>query len=71
MKDKVLLVTYHSQGPVREVELFEWVEHSNASVFRREVIRPIHRIKLIEYDKVAKTIEISPVGIEYVERNLV
>lgn len=70
MKDKVLLLAYHSRGAVREADVFSWVEHSNASVFRRDVVRPLHKTKLIEYDKDSKTIEISPLGIEYVEKRL-
>ena len=70
MKDKVLLLAYHSRGPVQEADVFRWVEHSNVSVFRRDVVRPLHKTKLIEYDKNSKTIEISPLGIEDVETRL-
>jgi hypothetical protein len=70
MRDKMLLLAYHSRGPVRESDIFRWVEHSNASVFRRDVIRPAHKIKLIEYDTHSKTIQISPVGVRYVEERL-
>lgn len=70
MKDKVLLLAYHSRGPVQEADVFRWVEHSNASVFRRDVVRRLHKTKLIEYDKNSKAIEISPLGIEDVETRL-
>ncbi len=70
MKDKAMVLLYHSQGAVGEFELLRWVEHSNASVFRRDVIRRAHKGKLVEYDPIGKTIEISPKGIEYVERVL-
>ena len=70
MKDKALLLLYHSKSSVNEAELFRWIEHSNASVFRRDVLRRAHKAKLIEYDASDMTIELSPSGVEYVERNL-
>lgn len=70
MRDKLLILAYQSSGPVEEGDLFRWVEHSNSSVFRRDVIRPAHKLKLIEYDQNRKTIQISPVGIAYVEERL-
>jgi hypothetical protein len=48
MKDKVLLLAYHSRAAVLEADVFGWVEHSNASVFRRDVVRPLHKTKLIK-----------------------
>lgn len=70
MTDKVLLLLYHSRGPVRENDLFRWVEHANASAFRRDVVRAAHKVKLLEYDETGKTVEISPRGIERVEESL-
>jgi len=54
MKDKLLLLAYHSRGAVQEADVFRWVEHSNASVFRRDIVRPLHKTKLIEYDNILK-----------------
>lgn len=70
MRDKSLLLLYHSRGAVDEDVLYRWVEHSNASVFRRDVIRRAHKDKLVEYDPSEKTVEISPIGIAYVESSL-
>ena len=70
MRDRSLVLLYHRQGPVSEDHLFRWVEHSNASVYRRDILRPAHRSKLIEYDPSQHTAEISPIGIAYVEDNL-
>ena len=67
MKERVLVLLYHSVEPLAESELVTWTEHSNASIFRRDVLRPAHKKKLLEYDAVAGTIHISPLGIEYVE----
>jgi len=70
MKDKTLVLLYHSTGPVDEVTLCNWVEHSNAAVFRRDVLKRAHKNKLIDYDQKAKTAQISPLGIEYVETSI-
>jgi hypothetical protein len=70
MKDKTLVLLYHSTGPVDEVTLCSWVEHSNAAVFRRDVLKRAHKNKLIDYDQKGKTAQISPLGIEYVETSI-
>ena len=70
MKDKALVLLYHCTAPVAEADLVDWVEHSNASIFRRDVLRLAHRQKLLEYDVDACTIQISPRGIEYVETSV-
>lgn len=67
MKDRALVLLYHCAGPVVEGELVGWIEHSNASVFRRDVLRPAHKKKLLEYDTRSGAIHISPLGIDYVE----
>ena len=67
MRDKTLLLLYHRREFVQEEELCEWVEHSNASVYRRDVLRKAHNAKLIEYDSREKTVEISPLGVSHVE----
>jgi hypothetical protein len=70
MKVKSLLVLYQSQGWVAEDSLLRAVEHSNASVFRRDVLKRSHREKLIEYDAQHCRVLISPLGVDYVERTL-
>jgi len=71
MRDRALTLLYQRQGAVPEVDLSRWVEHSSSSVFRRDVIRPAHKAKLLEYNPKLGTVEISPTGIAYVEDNLI
>lgn len=71
MKDKALILLHRTAGSVAETDLVDWVEHSNPSVFRRNVLRRAHRDRLVEYDQDAGTVEISPLGIEHVESFLV
>lgn len=70
MKAKALLVLYHSKGWVTEAAVCGAAEHSNPSVFRRDVLRKSHREKLLEYDERGGRVLISPLGVEYVERSL-
>jgi hypothetical protein len=67
MKDKAVVLLYQFVGPVQERDLLRWVEHSNGTVFRRDVILVAHKAKLIEYDSTARTVQISPLGVRYVE----
>lgn len=70
MKDKALLLLHATAGPMDDRELIDFIEYSNTAVFRRDVLRPAHKVKLIEYDQHAGTVIISPLGIEYVEKLL-
>jgi len=69
-QDQMLLLLYDSDVPVNEADLVAWVEYSNPSIFRRDVIRKAHKERLIEYDETNKQIQISPIGIDYVVTNL-
>lgn len=67
MKQKALVLLHANAGPVGECELVSWVEHSNPSVFRRDVLRPAHKARFLEYDAETSMITISPLGIEEAE----
>ncbi len=70
MKPKTLLLLYASNGAVSERDLVAWLEHSNASVYRRDVLRAAHKERLIEYDGSTGTVHLSPRGVAYVEDEL-
>jgi hypothetical protein len=70
MRDKTFLLLHQATGPVAESDLVSWIEHSNPSVYRRDVLRPAHRKRDVEYDEGKRTVQLSPRGIEYVEENL-
>jgi len=70
MKDKTLVLLYHKAGSVQESDLAAWVEHTNPTVYRRDILRVAHRDKLIEYDPGTKKVQLSPKGIEYVEKKI-
>jgi len=70
MMEKTLVLLYSSTQPIAEAELISSLEHSNASVYRRDVLRKAHRARLIEYDPISKLVEISPVGSRRVELDI-
>lgn len=69
-KDETLLLLYSTAGAVREEDLLIWVEHSNPSMYRKEILKRMHRERLIEYDEAEGRVSISPKGIAYVEEKL-
>lgn len=60
----LLLLAPHPMG-VPEKTLLEWVEHSHATTYRRDVLRALHKQKLIEHAKGHCTI--LPPGLRLVE----
>lgn len=70
-KNKVLLLLYsNAYSSALSEELFDWVEHPNMSNFRRDVLRPLHKAKLVEYNENEEIVYISPTGISEVEKNI-
>ena len=67
MRDQTLLHLFRSTEPLTERDLVTWTEHSNASVYRRDVLRPLHRDQLIEYNEKERRVIISPKGIAEAE----
>jgi hypothetical protein len=66
-KDQVLLLCYSDQNAVFAEDLFSWVEYSNQTVFKDKVLTPLHKDRLIEYDRENDLVTISPTGIKEVE----
>lgn len=67
-KQKVLLLAYDEMtNGLSSSHLFEWTEHSNFAVFKKTVLKVLHKEKFIEYDKESQTVYISPRGIAEVE----
>lgn len=69
-KDQTLLLLYSSATAVKEGTLVRWVEHSNPSAYRRDVLRKSHKERFVEYDQETGDVSLTPLGIEYVEENL-
>lgn len=68
---QTLLLLYSSPELAVPIEdLISWTEHSNAAVYRRDVLSRLHKARLIEYDRETEMAAISPKGIEKVETEL-
>jgi hypothetical protein len=70
MIEKTLVLLFSSTAPMKEADLISHVEHSNASVYRRDVLRKAHKDRLIEYTEVDGLVKISPLGIKRVESEI-
>jgi len=71
-KKKVLLLLYSSitENGVLTEDLHDWSEHSHLSYFKRDVLKPLHKDKLVEYDQSNEIVYISPLGITEAENVL-
>jgi hypothetical protein len=70
MLDKTLLLLYGAPSGLSESELISSIEHSNPSVYRRDILRKAHSRRLLEYDAVDKRVVISPLGSRHVEETI-
>lgn len=62
MRQKVLLLLNSEVSSVDESDLLSWTEHSNTAIFRRDILKPMHKQLLIDYDQTTKKITLSPKG---------
>jgi hypothetical protein len=51
-------------------DLCDWVEYSNPAVFKSNVIRSLHKARLVEHDRDSDSVVLSPKGADRVEKNL-
>ena len=52
MLEKTLVLLYGSIEPCLEKELAESLEHSNPSIYRRDILKKSHKARLLEYSQV-------------------
>ena len=70
MLSKTLLLLYSESGAMLEGELVKSLEHSNPSVYRRDVLKKAHKKRLLEYDSADRSVRISPLGAREVEQTV-
>jgi hypothetical protein len=68
--DQTLVLLYSKPAWVEEEALFGWVEYSSKTMFRRNILEPLHKERLIEYDSKYKRARISPRGSSHVEQEI-
>jgi hypothetical protein len=70
-KQQALLLLYSDvDTAVLAEDLFQWTEHSNQTVFKRDVLHSLHKQRLIEYDRDSDSVQISPLGVKEVETSI-
>lgn len=69
LSDKVYLLLYDSAGPCDVAELMRSLEYADMGYFRRLLLKA-HKNVLVNFNEVANTAEISPVGVQYVETSV-
>ena len=66
-KESTLTLLYSGNKPLSLADLFRWTEHSNMSSYKKDVLKPLHKNRFIEFDESSGLIQISPLGMRYVE----
>lgn len=69
-KQKTLLLMLAEAGDVAEAELFRWLEHPGLPSFRKDVLKQLHRARLIEYAADKRTVRLLPPGVTAAEKVL-
>ena len=68
---QVLLLLYSTpKFFVFAEDLCDWVEYAQLSMFKRNVLRPLHKRRLIEFDKDSDLVYLSPAGVRDVEESI-
>jgi hypothetical protein len=70
MREQTLVLLDSAGMLVKDRDLAKWAEYSNLSMFRKRVLTPLHKERLIEYDLALGTVELSPTGANYVETKI-
>lgn len=70
-KEKTLLLLYTSTENFEfDEDLFKWIEYSDFPMFKRSILIPLHKKKMIEYDRETSLAYLSPIGIKEVEEKI-
>ena len=70
LKQQMLVLLVSEPGDVKEADLIKWMERPNLARFRRDVLRPAHKAKLIEHDEKSGLVKLLPPGVEQAEQLL-
>ncbi len=62
-REQVLVLLYSDpETAVPAEDLFAWVEYNRIDNFRNNVLTPLHRARLVEFDQETNTVLLSPLG---------
>ncbi len=68
--DQTLVLLHSKPTWSAESELLSSVEYSNANKFRKNILRVLHKKRMLEYDESQQRVRISPLGSKYVEERI-
>ena len=69
-KDQALVLLYSSkETSVLTEDLCDWIEYKR-SMFATRVLNDLHQKRMIEYDRDNELVQISPLGVDYVEQKI-
>lgn len=66
-KEQTLLLLLTEANAVDESDLVRWLEHPSLPSFRRDVLKQLHKGRLVEYDVTRRTIRLLPPGVTVAE----
>ena len=64
---KGTLLLLSGVAEARESDLVSWLEQKRPADYRNKVLKPMHRVRLIEYDQAAGTVALLPPGVTAAE----
>lgn len=69
--DQTLLLLHQASGWVSETSLVTSIDYTNASQYRKTVLGPLHKSRMIEHDVKGGQAKISPKGSAHVEEKII
>ncbi len=66
-RQQTLLLLLAEAGDVDEADLFRWLEHPGLPSFRKDVLKQLHRDRLVEYDSDKRSVRLLPPGVTAAE----
>jgi len=70
ISEQTMILLYSRTEGMEEKELLDSVEYSNASNYRRDVLKKLHKKRWIEYNQSLGIARISPLGSSHVEASI-
>jgi len=64
---KQVLLLLSSVSEASEADLVAWLEHKDVRTLRKDVLRPMHKARLLDYDETTKMLRLLPPGIKDAE----
>jgi hypothetical protein len=71
VRNATLLLLYHTGREEPVLNLLSWTEYGNASRYRSEVLRYLHRARLVEFDRKRDVVQLTTRGAGHVESTLI